>query len=130
MSTLDEIAALWVHAKEGERQATEERRNLEDKLLSLVGLPDNLEGTENIETDGGYKIKAVGRFNRKVDADKIQEIAAEEGLEDYLGSLFRWKPEMNMAAWKAASKNVTTPLLAGITTAPGRISISITKKDK
>ena len=98
-----------------------------DKLLSLIGVAENMEGTENFETDGGYKIKITGRMSRKVNGERIQEIAAEEGLTDHLQSLFRWKPEVNMSAWKSADKAITGPLLDGITTQPGRASITITK---
>jgi hypothetical protein len=96
-------------------------------LLSLIGVAENMEGTENVETDGGYKIKITGRMTRKVNGERIQEIAAEEGLTDHLQSLFRWKPEVNMSAWKSADKAITGPLLGGITTQPGRASFTITK---
>ena len=124
---LDTTSAEWLTAKEAERTATERRRKLENHLLSLIGIAEDLEGTENVETDGGYKIKITGRINRKVDGKRIQEIAAEEGLVEHLSSLFRWKPELNITAWKCADKSITGPLLGGITTQPGRASFTITK---
>ena len=57
----------------------------------------------------------------------IKEIAAEEGLAEHLSSLFRWKPEVNLSAWKSADKVITAPFLDGITTTPGRASFSVTK---
>jgi len=125
---LDTASAEWLESKETEKVATERRRELENHLLSLIGIPDDLEGTENVETDGGHKIKITGRINRKVDGKRIQEIAAEEGLVEHLSSLFRWKPEINMTAWKSADKSITEPLLSGITTQPGRASFTITKE--
>ena len=125
---LDTASAEWLESKEMEKVATERRRELENHLLSLIGIPDDLEGTENVETDGGHKIKITGRINRKVDGKRIQEIAAEEGLAEHLSSLFRWKPEINMTAWKSADKSITEPLLGGITTQPGRASFTITKE--
>ena len=124
---LDTAAAEWLAAKEAEKAATERRRQIEDRLLSLIGIAENMEGTENVETDGGYKIKITGRMSRRVDGDKLQEIAAEAGLTEHLSSLFRWKPEINMSAWKNADESITTPLLGGITTTPGRASFNITK---
>ena len=56
------------------------------------------------------------------------ELAAEAGLSDQLAHLFRWKPELNMSAWKAADESITTPLAGAITAKPGRPSFSITKK--
>ena len=125
---IDDLAKNWLDAKSAEQTATDRRRELEDKLLSLAGIAENMEGTENVETDGGYKIKITGRMSRKVDADRIQDIAAEEGSTEHLSSLFRWKPELNMTAWKNADKAITDPLLGGITTKPGRASFQITQE--
>lgn len=126
---LDDLSARWLRAKELERQATEERRKIEDEMLSLIGIPETLEGTENANT-GAYKIKIVGRMNRKVDADKLHEIAVENGLEAHLQNLFRWKPEINAKAWAAADQSITNPLLDAITTTPGRASFTITKENE
>tara|TARA_R110002096_G_scaffold13252_1_gene47223 strand:+ start:307 stop:687 length:381 start_codon:yes stop_codon:yes gene_type:complete len=125
---IDDLAKNWLDAKSAEQTATDRRRELEDKLLSLAGIAENMEGTENVKTDGGYKIKITGRMSRKVDADRIQDIAAEEGSTEHLSSLFRWKPELNMTAWKNADKSITDPLLGGITTKPGRASFQITQE--
>ena len=125
---LDDLAKKWLNAKEVEAMAVARRRKLEDELTSLIGVAENMEGTENVETDGGHTIKITGRINRKVDGARIQEIAAEEGLEEHLSSLFRWKPEINMKAWQNADKSITGPLLRGITTQPGRASFTITKE--
>jgi len=126
---LDDLAKKWLNAKEVEAMAVARRRKLEDELTSLIGVAENMEGTENVETDGGYKIKITGRMTRKVDGERIQAIAAEEGLTDHLQSLFRWKPEINMSAWKNADKAITGPLLRGITTQPGRASFTITQEE-
>ena len=106
---IDDLAQNWLDAKSADHAAIERRRALEDQLLSLAGVDETMEGTENVETDGGYKIKITSRMNRKIDADRIQDIAAEEGSTEHLSSLFRWKPELNMAAWKNADKSITDP---------------------
>lgn len=128
MTTLSDLSKLWLELKEAERVATERRRDVEDKLMSLIGIPETLEGTENVNLDDGYSIKIVGRMNRKVDTEQLQDIAATYGLTEHLWSLMRWKAEINSAVWKATSENITKPLLAAITTTPGRPSFSITKK--
>jgi len=127
-SDLNELSQLWLEAKEKERMAVEARRIYEDRMLSLIGIAQNLDGTENACTEQGYAIKVVGRLNRKVDSDKLQELAIEAGLQDHLSSLFRWKPEINAAVWKAADESITNPLLGAITTTPGRPSFSIIKE--
>jgi hypothetical protein len=124
---LDELARNWQRAKELERIAIEERRKIEDQLLSLIGIAETMEGTETANT-GAYKIKIVGRMSRKVDADKLNELAIENGLEAHLQNLFRWKPEINAKAWAGADEAITRPLLDAITTTPGRASFTITKE--
>jgi hypothetical protein len=121
------LSILWIEAKEAEKQAQEKRRQIEDKLLSLMGIAP-FEGTYNEEV-GEYKIKLTGRFNRKIDSDRLQEVAEENGLSDHLPSLFRWKPEINMTNWKRTDESITTPLLEAITTTQGRPSFSIERKE-
>lgn len=129
MTDLEQLTQDWLESKDIERVASETRRMIEDRLLSLIGVPESLEGTETAQT-GDYIIKIIGRMNRKVDSDKLQELANENGLTEHLSSLFRWKPDVNLTAWKAADESITKPLLGAITTTPGRPSFTITLKDK
>ena len=117
----------WQAAKKAEKDAVDERRDIEDRLITMLKVPGDLEGTFDSEAPG-YKVKIVGRMNRKIDGDKLQEIAAEHGLSDHLATLFSWKPSMIMSAWKNSDDSITKPLLGGITTTPGRPSFTITKE--
>ncbi|UOF82826.1 hypothetical protein [Caudoviricetes sp.] len=128
-SDLNELSQMWIKAKEDEATATADRRKIEDHIKSLAGVSENLEGTETVAPDH-FTIKIVGRIDRKVDSDKLQELAAEHGLSEHLSSLFRWKPDLNMAAWKAADESITKPLAAAITAKPGRASFTITSKEQ
>lgn len=128
MTSLSELAAIWQEAKEAESRAVQARRECEDKMASLIGIPETLEGTETAQAPGGWTIKVVGRINRAVNGDMLQEIAAEHGLTDHLPHLFRWKAELNMGAWKAAAPEITRPLADAITAKPGRPSFTITKE--
>lgn len=119
----------WLEAKRDEAAATAKRRAAEDRLLSLIGVASNFEGTETAEC-GGYTIKIASRMNRKVNSEKLQAIAIEKGLSEHLSDLFRWKPEINMAAWKAASPEITNQLLDAITTEPARPSFQIFTKEQ
>lgn len=125
--SLSNLSALWIEAKAREAKAINDRRSIEDQMRSLIGIPDNLDGTTTASPDG-YVVKVTGRINRKVNADKLQELAAEAGLTEHLSSLFRWKPEINMTAWKATDAAITTPLLGAITSEAGRPSFAITKE--
>ena len=122
------IYQQWLDAKAREAEATAQRRELEDKMVAQFSVPSNLDKTANFEADG-YKIKIEGRINRRINSDRLQEIAAEHGLLAHLQSLFRWKPEINAAIWKSADPAITTPLLDAITSTPGRPSFTIVAKD-
>jgi hypothetical protein len=125
---LQSLCDQWINAKAEEAKAVANRRTIEDKIKSLVGIPETLEGTETVKPDG-YILKIEGRINRKVDGDKLQEIANEFGLSGHLSSLFRWTPEINMKVWKSTDPAITTPLLGAITSKPGRPSFSISKEN-
>ena len=117
----------WLDAKKLETAAVAERRQLEDQMAAEFAIPKDLDGTMKREIDG-YVIKMEGRISKKIDADKLQILAAEAGLSEHLSSLFRWKPEINAKAWGAAADAVTQPLLGAITSTPGRPTFTITKE--
>jgi hypothetical protein len=121
---LQELAQAWLSAKESEKQAVDYRRQLEDRMKSLIGIAENLEGTETAKPEG-YTIKVTGRIDHKIDADLLQEVAAEHGLTEHLSSLFRWKPDINMTQWRNADQSITKALAPAITAKPGRPSFSI-----
>lgn len=116
----------WLDAKARETAAVADRRNLEDQMVVAFHVPKNLDTTIKQELDG-YVIKMEGRINKKIDADKLQMLAAEAGLSEHLTSLFRWKPEIIAKAWGAADEAITKPLLDAITSTPGRPTFTITK---
>jgi len=117
----------WLDAKKMETLAIAERRDLEDQMAVHFGIPKDLDGTIKAE-ENGYVIRMEGRINKKIDADKLQVLAAEAGLSEHLSSLFRWKPEINAKAWNAAADAVTQPLLGAITSTAGRPTFTITKE--
>jgi predicted fused transcriptional regulator/phosphomethylpyrimidine kinase len=128
MSDLQTMSADWLRYKSDEEKATTERRKIEDQMVKLLAIPENFESTETAEPQG-FVVKISGRIDRKVDGDKVQELAAEFGLTEHLAKLFRWKPEINMAIWKAADESITKPLAAAITAKPGRPSFKIIPKE-
>jgi hypothetical protein len=125
---LKELSRQWLQHKFDEELATTERRKIEDQIVKLLAVAENFEGTETAEPEG-FVVKISGRIDRKVDGDKVQELAAEFGLTDHLAKLFRWKPELNMAIWKATDATITGPLAGAITAKPGRPSFKIISKE-
>jgi hypothetical protein len=112
-------------AKETERKAVQDRRDLEDKMRELLKVDDTVDGTTRV-IDGDLSVKITTRLNRKIDSGKLQDLAAEHGLSDHLSTLFRWKPELDAKSWKQADESITKPLLDAITTTPSRPSFAIT----
>ncbi len=125
----EELCRNWLLAKEEERVAIEKRRAIEDALIERLRVPSDLDGTLSTSVESEYQVKIVGRLNRKIDAEKLQELAIESGVYEHLQNLFRWKPEINAKAWNAADPSITKPLLGAITTTPGRPSFSIIIKE-
>ena len=117
----------WIEAKAVEKAAQDKRRQIEDLIILELNISETLDGTMSIEYMG-YKVKVVGRMNRKIDADKLQEVARDAGMESVLSTLFRWKPEINMATWKNTDPSITTVLAKAITVEPGRPSFTIEEK--
>jgi len=117
----------WLEAKKMETLAVAERRDIEDQMAVHFGIPKDLDGTVKVE-ENGFTIRMEGRINKKIDAEKLQVLAAEAGLSEHLSSLFRWKPEINAKAWGSAADAVTQPLLGAITSTPGRPTFTITKE--
>ena len=118
----------WIDAKTREQDAIAERRRIEDQMIKEFSWELGGSSGCSLHRDG-FTIKITRRIDQKVDSEKLQEIARENGLSDHLSSLFRWKPEINMSAWKAADETITDPLLDAITSKMGRPSFSITRKE-
>ena len=127
MMPLQKLSVEWLEAKEAERDATERRRLIEDEMVRLIGIEQTDEHTRKVEADP-FTIKIACRINRKVDGDMAQEIAAENDMQDHLGLLFRWKPELSMTAWNGVGDNVKQVFARAITATPGRPSFTITKE--
>jgi len=66
----------WLDAKAAEKKIVADRRTIEDQLVKALSIPKNLDGTQNVQ-DEGYKIKVVGRLDKKVNSAKLQDLAAE-----------------------------------------------------
>lgn len=128
MIDIGDLYKAWMIAKENEEAWVSERRDLEDKIISHLSLDSTDDTTKTIK-HGDLVVKITTRHDRKVDRAKLMEVAAANGLDDHLSSLFRWKPEINKIAWDDVGDNVRAILSDAITTKAGRPSFKITRKD-
>ena len=126
--TLKGLSTAWINAKVNEKAATVERRKIEDAMRAMMEIDDMVDSTTT-KTIEDIKIKVTTRLNRKIDSDKLQDLAAEAGLFDHLPVLFRWKPEINMSVWKKTDSSITDKLLDAVTTVPSRPSFNIINED-
>jgi hypothetical protein len=119
---VNSLYAQWLELKRREDEAKALRNALEVEMSQ--GIPDDWEGSKTWE-DGPYKIKASRKLNRKVDGNRVRDISAQFGLEEYTNTLFRWKPEIDAKAWKAADETVTKLFSDAITTTPGKVGFVV-----
>jgi hypothetical protein len=111
VTDVEQLAQMWLYAKDTETTAMADRRAIEDQIRKIANIRDDVEGTETLALE--------------VDAEKVQDLAAEHGLTQHLSTLFRWKPEINMTIWKATDPSITQTLAPAITAKPGRPSFTI-----
>jgi len=125
---LNVLASAWELAKADEKEAVEKRRILEDQMAALIGLNPEFDGTASIDADD-YVIKVVGRLNHKVNSEVLDDIIRENGAEELAHEFFRFKPELNLRAWKQANDETQAMFFEAITTSASRPSFSITVKE-
>ena len=119
----------WMEAKAAETEMTTRRRAIEEEIAKSLAVPEDWEGSYTMK-DGGFKINVKRAFTRKVDDKKLTALANEFGLQEYLSTLFRWKPEINLKAWKDTEPSVIDKLAQAVTTTPGKIGIKIEEEEK
>lgn len=119
----------WMEAKAAEAEMTARRRAIEDEMAKSLQITEDWEGSYTMK-DGGFKINVKRAFTRKVDDKRLTAIANEFGLQEYLSTLFRWKPEINLKAWKDTEPSVIDKLAQAVTTTPGRVSFKIEEEEK
>ena len=118
----------WMEVKAAETEMTARRRAIEDEMAKSLQIPEDWEGSYTMK-DGGFKVNIKRAFTRKVDGKKLSAIADEFGLQDYLPTLFRWKPEIDLKAWKDTEPSVIDKLAQAVTTTPGRVSFKIEEEE-
>ena len=118
----------WMEVKAAETEMTARRRAIEDEMAKSLQITEDWEGSYTMK-DGGFKVNIKRAFTRKVDGKKLSAIADEFGLQDYLPTLFRWKPEIDMKAWKDTEPSVIDKLAQAVTTTPGRVSFKIEEEE-
>ncbi len=119
------LARRWGKLKKLETKLKNERAVIEDTILSNF----KFDGKKSKNDISGplfpYVITVSNSETVKIDGDLLQELANIHGLENELTRLFRWKPELEKAAWKTAPSDVKEKLSPAISTKTGRPSFKV-----
>ena len=122
---LKELCAKWINAKQAVTEAATSLETVEDQLIQLLNVDLLRDGTTQV-IDGDVRIKVTSRPSRTVDDTKLKALAEEHDLKEHLSTLFRWKPEVNLRAWRGADEKITDSLNDAITLTSTRPAFAIT----
>ena len=122
---LKELCARWIDAKQAVTEAATSLETVEDQLIQLLNVDSLRDGTTQV-IDGDVRINVTSRPSRTVDDTKLKALAEEHDLKEHLSTLFRWKPEVNLRAWRGADKKITDSLNDAITLTSTRPAFAIT----
>ena len=126
-SLLETMLVEWRVAKQLEQEATRRRRGIEDGIKALINFDESREGNIALPFDGG-RVVITARLDRKVDGTLARQLATENHLEDWLERIFRWKPELEVRAWKKAPEYITQTFAPAIITKPGRATFALEER--
>ena len=122
LDDLNELSNMWLLAKEREGTATSDRRKIEDRIKSLAGIAENLEGTETV-APSHFTIKIQGRIDRKVDAAALSK--GWDSLSADAQAAFDWKPSVKVSALRKLEGADAAAAAVFITAKPASPSITI-----
>ena len=122
---LRELCVGWIEAKRAETEAAIKLKEVEDKLIALLNVDLSVDGTTRV-IDADVRINVTSRPSRTVDDTKLIVLAEEHDLKEHLSTLFRWKPEVNLTAWRGADNKITESLNDAITLTSTRPAFAIT----
>ena len=124
MTDINDLTLAWYEAKEAETRAKNEREEIERKMIKVIGIPDNWDGSLTHRV-GDFKVKIARRINVKIDAEALKVIAHDNGLDAQLETMFRGKPEIVKAEWDIADAKVRSIFAPAITSTPSKVSFSV-----
>lgn len=118
----DVLAAALEEAKEREAAAAQYRKQIEEHIVTTLGCKE--EGSSSFKGER-YKLVTVGKINRSVDIEKLQEIW--EQLPDTARSVLRYKPEVVKKEFDAIQKyqpEVYQLIAQAVTEKPGKPQVT------
>ncbi len=117
--SLAELTVAWRAAKAAEIAATEDRRQIEESILTFI--PKQDEGTVTVDD-----VSVTYKMTRKVDTQALQ--AAWQSMPEHAQKCFRWKAEVETKELRAVmglDEKAYRIAAEFITTTPAKPAISI-----
>lgn len=117
MKTLKEWEAAKVAAEEAKLVIARELE-LRQKVVKMF-FPEAKEGTNSMDMNAGWKLKAVYKLTRKVDAAALTTllpVLREKAVP--VDTLFQWKPELKVSVYREMTPEQLALIDQVITTSP------------
>lgn len=113
----------WVDAANELNAARDKESQLRKEIFG-EHFPDPKEGTNTVNLDNGWKLKAVHKLNRTLDKAALPAVLKEmeEGSEE---RLINYKPELKLKEYKALAEAQKQILNQAVTTKPGTPSLEL-----
>lgn len=109
--------------KKEEARLANERGQIETWIIKVCACEDNGK-TTFVDENGNEIVSITNSISYKVDPEKLDAIAKENGLEIQVPFLFRFKAEVNTANWNAANDEIKAAFAPAVTAKADKPSIS------
>lgn len=123
-----ELTQRLYEVKEEETAVKNKRLQIEEQLTEALNIPDQWEGSKTMKVDR-FKVNVSRKMNTRIDKSLIL-FAGEKGLTEYLGKIFRWKPELDKKQWDSSDENIRAAFSEVVVQTPGKPSFTVTVNDK
>lgn len=103
-----------------------DREQMLRKLVFAEFFPAPVEGTNKIDIENGWQLKAVHKLDRKIDEAALPstlDALRKKGIS--ADSLVRYKPEIQIKAFKGLTKEDRDIFSACLTTKPGSPTLDL-----
>jgi len=96
------------------------------KTLFAMAFPEPVENTNTLELSHGWKLKAMHKFDRKIDEAAMPDILAElQNLGVNTDILIKYIPQLEMTNYRSMTEENRTIFNQCITTKPGSPSLEL-----
>lgn len=111
----EETIQKWIDAAATLKAAKEEEMELRKEICATLQEADSRYGTLNFDVHD-FKLKATFGLSYKIDEDKLE--ALKDDLDEADLACIRWKPQLDVAAFKALGSDILNEIVIVTPSAP------------